>query len=250
MKKVSLLTLLTIATITTSVGAKVNIENPLYMPTAGKFVVQTEISNKDIPDFADRYSLVQSLAYGIKDDMSILASVEYMDLEAKNDGEDENGFANFKIGSMYRFNDVFTPGFIMDLYTQYGMTIDEDVEDEHMALEIGTRFGKIFGNYTLAGRVAYQFQDYDKKDGEGEDSASNFSVGFEGQYSYSDKLSTSLGLDYVLQDDRASSTGDDSFQITAGANIEFHGLWTAEYVAELSDDAQDDSIVLKYSNQF
>lgn len=233
MKKVSLLSLLTVLAIST--GAKANVENPLYAPSEGKFYSKTEAgySDKD-------WKFAEKFGYGITNRFNIAGTVDYY----LNDDDDvEDGFSSFKLDAGYRLNggNVKT-----DLYASYATDIDEDVLANYDSYEAGLKVGTIKNKYTLAGKLGYQY--IDLKDEEID--SHNFVVGAEGVYQFDDRVSGQLGVEYTLVDEVGFIADEDTVQLRAQVNYLKGGLWSIFYTTELKADDIEDTVGLKYGIQF
>lgn len=234
MKKVSLLSLLAVLAVSTA--AQANVEDPLYTPAKGKLYSKTSVAkSKSVYNFAEE------VGYGISNKFAIAGTIDY-----QNDTDsDADGFSFIKIGGKYR---ISGGAFITDAYIDYTKAIDEDVwgTDDAYILDAGVRFGKQTAKYTVAGYVGLNRIDHDlMKD------TNNIAFGAKAAYSFDDRLSGSIGLDYVLTDDYNMVAGDDdSLSLTAQVNYQKGGLWSLYYTTELVADDVDDTIGLKYGIQF
>lgn len=233
MKKVSLLSLLTVLAIST--GAKANVENPLYAPTEGKFYSKTEAgySDKD-------WKFAEKFGYGITNRFNIAGTVDYY---LNDDSAYEDGFGSFRLDAGYRLHNG---SFKTDLYASYQTDIDEEVLANYDAYEAGLKFGKVKNKYTLAGKLGYQYIDLKDFDVD----SHNFVVGAEGVYQFDDRVSGQLGVEYTLVDEVGFIAGEDTVQLRAQLNYLKGGLWSIFYTTELKADDIEDTVGLKYGIQF
>ncbi len=230
MKKISLLSLLTVMAVSTAASA--HVEDPLYMPAKGRLYSVTEVSKAD-----KNYGLYETIGYGITDRFAIDGTVNHLWVH-----EEEDGFGSFKFGGKYRLS---TAGLITDVYASYETDIDEDVIGDFSSIEAGLKFGKMTNKWTLAGKLAYNNIDVDGDD------TNNFIIGAEGLYNFDDRISGQLGIDYTLVDKSSFNTEDeDSIALTAQVNYLRGGLWSLYYTTELKADDVDDQIGFKYGIQF
>ena len=239
MKKISLLSLLTVLAIST--GAKANVENPLYTPAEGKIYSKTEAgySDKD-------WRFIQKVGYGITDKFNIAGSVDYWVTAADDEYnyEGENTFSTFKLDAGYR---VIDGNVKTDLYANYETDIDEDFAGDFDAYGAGLKVGTVNDKYTVAGKLGYQY--IDVKDEEID--SHNFVIGAEGLYQFDDRVSGQLGVEYTLVDEVGFIAGEeDTVQLRAQVNYNKGGLWSIFYTTELKADDVEDTVGLKYGIQF
>ncbi len=228
MKKVSLLSLLAVLTISSVAGA--HTENPFYMPAKDKVYSITEFNYKD-----KDYSFSEKVGYGITNNVEVYGSLGY----AMLDTSDENGFSDFNLGVKYRY---LTGSMIGDVYAEYQTNIDDKIFGEYNQFNVGTVFGKRTNQYALAGKVEYNFVDPEVGD-----ALNNFVFGAEGMYQFNNMWSANLGLEYLMLD---QDNSDDPLYVTPQVNLTTNaGTFSVYYTTDIAAD-DENAFGLKYGVQF
>ncbi|MGN0929647.1 MAG: outer membrane beta-barrel protein [Alphaproteobacteria bacterium] len=242
MKKVSLLSLLTVLALSTTAGA--HTENPFYMPAEGKVYSKTTIEMGDQFKDADDSTLTirETLGYGITDRLSVDGSFEYlMDSYMGDDAYKEDGLGQFNLGLKYRY---LTGSMLGDAYINYGTSMDEDVWYKNNTYTVGTKLGVRHADYAVAGVVEYRFVDAD------DDDYNQFVVGVDSMYQFNNMWSANLSLNYEMMDDFHGDDVDDPLYLKPQVNLTTSaGTVSAYYKTDVMGDYED-SFGVKYGVQF
>ncbi len=244
MKKVSLLSLLSVLAISTAVGA--HTENPFYAPAEGKVYSITSVEMGDQFKGAEESTLTirEKVGYGITNRLNISGSVDYLfDSYAGEAEKEEDGLGMFNFGIAYRY---FSGSMIGDAYFNYGTSMDKDVWYDNNTLTFGTKFGKRTSKYAIAGLAQYSYVD-DKSENE---NYNQFAFGVEGMYQFNKTWSANLSLEYDMLDDENGKEVDDPLYFKPQVNVTTSaGTISAYYKTDLAGDYEE-SMGVKYGVQF
>lgn len=242
MKKVSLLSLLTVLALSTTAGA--HTENPFYMPAEGKGYSKTTIEMgdqlKDVPD--STLTVRETLGYGITDRLSVDGSIEYLKDSYLGDSWDkEDGLGQFNLGLKYRY---LKGSMLGDAYINYGTSMNEDVWYKNNTYTLGTKVGVRHSDYEVAGVAEYRFVDAD------DDDYNQFAVGVESMYKFNKTWSANLSLNYEMMDDFYGDDVDDPLFLKPQVNLTTSaGTVSAYYKTDVMGDFED-AFGVKYGVQF
>ena len=259
MRKVSLLTLASIAVISSAVSAQTaggmyssssinttpsfNMENPLYKPAEGMFYSKTNFNYTPVKHYDSSYQLTEEFGYGISQDWAISASVGYgwMSREA-NAFDKKSQVSNLAIGGLYR--PVATQDLIWDITAGVSIDIADDMVNQtslslpiddygkkDTGIFIGTKLGlNLSSDMVLAFNAGYMYDTSDKKDYEKKElgDTSYWNAGVEGQIAFSDDWSMNVGYKYKKFIDK------DGFNKADSSNITVAGNWQATDMSLIS----------------
>ena len=241
MKKVSLLSLLSVLAISTAAGA--HTENPFYAPAEGKVYSITSVEmgdqDKDAPETT--LTIREKVGYGITNKLSVNGSIDYLfDSYMGDTGKEEDGLGMFNFGLTYRY---LTGSMLADAYFNYGTSMDKDVWYDNNTLTFGTKFGKRTSKYAVAGLAQYSYVD----DKENNENYNQFAFGVEGMYQFNPTWSANLSLEYDIMD---YEDEDDPLFLKPQVNVTTSaGTISAYYKTDLAGDFED-AMGVKYGVQF
>ncbi|MBD5405875.1 hypothetical protein HDR59_05000 [bacterium] len=259
MRKVSLLTLASIAVISSAVSAQraggmysttsttttplFNMESPFYKPTEGVFYSKTNFNYNPVEHHDDTYQVTEEFGYGIDNQWTIAASIGYgwMDKNA-NFYDKGSQVSNLAIGGSYR--PVMDNGFIWDIKAGVNIDIADDMVQQYSlglpindygkkdtAVYLATQFGlDLFDDIDLALELGYSLDTDDKKDiaNKALGDTSYYFASLKSQFDLTDEWSINLG--YAFQ----KFTNGDGFDKAASQNINLAGNWQASEAMSLS----------------
>ncbi|MBD5405171.1 hypothetical protein HDR59_01320 [bacterium] len=243
MKKVSLLSLLSVLAISTAAGA--HTENPFYAPAEGKVYSITSVEMGDQFKGVDDSTLTirEKVGYGITNKLSVNGSIDYLFDSYMGEAFEEDGLGMFNFGLTYRY---LTGSMLADAYFNYGTSMDKDVWYDNNTLTFGTKFGKRTSKYAVAGLVEYRYVD-DKAYNE---NYNQFEFGVEGMYQFNPTWSANLSLNYEMLDDFYGDDVDNPLYLKPQVNVTTStGTISAYYKTDLAGDFED-AMGVKYGVQF
>lgn len=155
MKKLALTSLLAVCAVS-SANAAIN-DNPLYRPDAGKFVSMTSVASHT--ENATEFAATEEFAYGVTDRLAIGISTS----ASENDWFEAASWDSFGVGADYRFfdgevvkADAFASYDISGIWGDHADFLEE--ETTNYTWTVGARAGYTSGNLTLAGHVAFDYE--------------------------------------------------------------------------------------------
>jgi hypothetical protein len=274
MRKVSLLTLACLATISsvasaqsaggmysnsgTTIIPQFNMENPLYKPMEGVFYSKTNFNYNPVEHYDDVYQVTEEFGYGIDDEWTIATSIGYGWMDKKANAFDKDAqLSNLTIGGSYR--PIMGQDFIWDIKAGVSIdTADDMVEQYSLGLPIndygkkdtavylGTQFGfELSEDVDLALEVGYSMDTDDKKNLVNKElgDTSYYYANFMGQVELSDYWSMNFGYKFQKFADK------DGFNKAASQIINVAGNWQmsdmsmltfyADYDASAESDRRD-----------
>ena len=239
MKKVSLLSLLSVLAISTAAGA--HTENPFYAPAEGRVysITSVELGDqyKNAPD--STLSIREKVGYGITNRLNVSGSIDYL-FDSFMGGQKEDGLGMFNFGLTYRY---LTGSILADAWFNYGTSMDKDVWYDNNTLTFGTKFGKRTSKYAIAGLAQYSYVDDKAKN----DNYNQFAFGVEGMYQFNRTWSANLSLEYDIMDD---DNLDDPLFFKPQVNVTTSvGTISAYYKTDLAGDYAE-AMGVKYGVQF
>ncbi len=213
MKKISLLTLLSVMTFAGASNA--NVENPLYIPKEGGVVVKGEFALGD-----GFWGLGGSVGYGITKKFSMDIGLDYYDT---------TGLDGVSVNGIYRLTNT---SLITDVYA--GLEFGDDT-----TVNGGVRVGKQNKGWTFAANAGLMFNSVMTVEA-GADLVKQFSGNWK---EWSLQAAADLYLVDVL--DNLNTNVD----LTAQVNYQKGGLWSLFYTANV-EGASADRFGIKYGTQF
>ena len=236
MKKITILSLVSALTITNFANA--HVENPLYVPTKGKFYSKS--------GFEKAKSVLQvngDVGYGITNRYSMSLGLGYQeDLDSTKDG-----FTNVRIGGNYRL--LNNRALVSDIFAKYAKSLDKEVAGQYQEIDAGWKVGTQRKGFTVAGSVRFNRVVMKNK----ADNDSN-NIGINGNFAFNinERYSSQIEVDYLLTDDFNTRTGtkDNSFLVKAQVNYIRNGLWSLYYQRDLGVKNSSGGLGLKYGIQF
>ena len=146
MRKVSLLTLACLATISsvasaqsaggmysnsgTTIIPQFNMENPLYKPMEGVFYSKTNFNYNPVEHYDDVYQVTEEFGYGIDDEWTIATSIGYGWMsKAANLYDKDSQVSNLAIAGLYR--PVANQDLVWDITAGVSIDIADDMVDQY-----------------------------------------------------------------------------------------------------------------------
>lgn len=259
MRKVSLLTLASIAVISSAVSAQTaggmyssssinttpsfNMENPLYKPAEGMFYSKTNFNYTPVKHYDSSYQLTEEFGYGISNGWTLAASLGYGWMEKSANPYDKGSkLSNLAIGTAYR--PIINEDFIWDI--KFGVSIDtaddmvgqyslglpiNDYGKKDTAVYLATQFGiEMSEDFDLAIELGYSMDTDDKKNLENKElgDTSYYYANVMSQIEFSDDWSMNIGYKFKKFADR------DGFDKAAQQFVTLSGNWQATDATLLS----------------
>ena len=228
MRKVSLLTLLTVSLVSSMASAEtmsgntnhsnhnitpslMNMENPLYMPKEGTFYSKTNFNYTPVKNYGDNYSLTEEFGYGLSQYVALVGAIGYgwMSDETNMFGEDR-GLSNLSLAAQIRT--IANQDVVWDLFAgvnidvadngvkQYSIDLPiDDLGKKDTAAFLNTRFGiNLSSDFILAVNAGYSYDFADKEnfDDRKLGDTSYWNAGLEGQLVFSDDWSMNMAYKY------------------------------------------------------
>lgn len=259
MRKVSLLTLASIAVLSSAVSAQraggmysttsvtttplFNMESPFYKPMDGVFYSKTNFNYTPISHYDDNYQVTEEFGYGIDNQWTVAASIGYgwMDKNA-NYFDKGSQVSNLAIGGSFR--PVMNDGFIWDIKAGVNIDIADDMVQQYSlglpindygkkdtAVYLSTQIGlDWFNSVDLALEMGYSLDTDDKKDLDNKalGDTSYYFASLKSQFDLTDEWSINLGYEFQ------KFTNSDGFDKAASQNINLAGNWQASEAMALS----------------
>lgn len=183
MKKVSLLTIASIALFSSMASAQVaggrmhlNMEDPIYKPTEGMFYSKTNYNYTNVKYADNSNAFTEEFGYGITDKWTISTALGYSWQDKKVNMDEDAGISNWVISGAYRPMDA--DGFVWDVKAGISIDIADDrIRQYSVNLPIAELGKKDMGVYVstlvgyelsdvlgIAGEIGYMMDTDDKKD--------------------------------------------------------------------------------------
>ncbi|MDR1361329.1 MAG: hypothetical protein LBJ18_03440 [Rickettsiales bacterium] len=202
MKKLILVSLLTVFAATAANAGNIINNNPLYRPDQGRFYSITGLETHSKADLKS-WALNEEFGYGITKDLAVILGTSASTFE--HNIKDKQGYSwdDFSIGLNYRVlnhsewkADVFGTLKFGDVWGDHRPFLDKD--DTTYLWTVGVRGGYATDQFTVAGHIAYDYSNSEAFNW-GDKYLLNHKVrlGLDGQYVLTDNWNLTAGAEYT-----------------------------------------------------
>ena len=242
MKKIALTSLIAMFAAGGASAANVIDGNPLYMPKAGHFYSETDLSSHTGKQDIKSWALAEEFGYGITNKLAVNIATEIVDERSF----DQWAWTDLSLGLAYRMVDA--GHWKADLLGQYLVT---PIWGNHMSFlkagtsdfetgtdymwAVGVRGGYVASNWTIAGHALFEYmntESFNWSEEQGKRGVHALVLGLDGQYVINSHWSVLAGVEYM-------GIVDNQWRGVPGeaAKVKNAGAWTGELGVNYNIDA-------------